>query len=507
MYATAGRMAMRYGPSLARKYIIPMANRFTQRFAYNTGRAIRNAAIKYGSRAGAIGLGAAADSALAAYKRRGSSGSSRGYNKSRRLSDSDFVPETPPASSVTRRRRRAKYNTTGRMGPRFPKGTKKVPPYKMLKKGSMSHTERGGIYEVAIGNTLYIGHNFEVQDIVRAQMRALLMVLFNKAGIMIGNWDNKINTDLRFNTSFAGNPVFAFTVEYQNNQGILTNNSILQIPFNVNSTVNNAGSGEYSGLTVWGAQQYSYRDLAELLYLQWYGILKSTAGPQQNLRLMKIHLHMSTAAVPMASLTLENSRFVHQLKSRLKLLNRTLAGTTAVGDADADQADDIAANPLQGNVYDSPNDRSNFQLNQGQRGLSLTSSEWLSGPRIITANSANLPPCLRKPPKAFVLSCQKSAKVALAPGEIRTSYINYSKSIGINEFISRFRKCLIVPDGSTNYVDFEFGKASLFGLECTLNTRTSEATNISVGYELEQDINVMFVEVNRIPAPIVEVFT
>lgn len=506
MYATAGRMAMRYGPSLARKYIIPMANRFTQRFAFNTGRAIRNAAIKYGSRAGAIGLGAAADSALAAYKRRGSSGSNRGYNKSRRLSDSDFVPETPPASSVSGRRRRAKYNTTGKMGPRFPKGTKKVPPYKMLKNGSMFHTERGGIYEVPIGNTMYIGHNFEVTDIMRAQIRAIMMVLFNKAGIRITNWDTKINADLRYNTGFAANPVFAFVIEYQINQGINTNNSILPIPFNVNSAVNNAGSGQFSGWTVFGAINYSYRDLAELIYLEWFKIIGSTSGVQSNLRMMKVHFHMAVSEVPLASVTTVNSRFIHQLKSRLKLLNRTLAGTTAVGDADADQADDIAANPLEGVVYDSPKDRSNFHVNAGQRGLVTTSSAWLSGPRLIQANSSDLPPALRKPPKAYVLSCQKSAKVKLAPGEIRASYINYTKSISVNDFIAKFRKSVMVPAAATNYVDFEFGKASVFGLETTLNTRTSEAVNVSVGYELEQDINVMFVEVNSLPAPIVEIF-
>lgn len=508
--------ALRYGARYIPRFARYAFGRNAPRVGYHNALAAARMGTSRASAAmaGALpGVGLAAGAAgYSASKRRfsqvGGPHTAR-YNKMRRLSDGSVPPLSPPPSSPVlgpRRPRGPKYNTVGRLGPRFPKGTKKIVPYKMLKKGSMLHTERGGIFEAPISNTMYIGHNFEMEDIMRAQCRALLISLFQKAGMPIKNWDARIQADLKYNINVpASSIIWSIIIEYTQTPAPLVNNTVTYANFDTNATVDTPGAGQYTGTTIKAASLWDYKDLAEHLFTVIRAVLIVPADGK-DVRFMKMHFHFSSAQVPISSISMVNSRFTHQLKSRLKLLNRTLAASTAVGDADADQADDIAANPLEGYVYDSPMDRSAFIVNQGQRGLLAPSpSISLAGPRLIQATSPDLPLCCRKPPKPFVLSCQKSAKVRLAPGEIRVSYINYVKSIGLNDFINMFRKTILAKNLSGDVTEFNFGKASLFGLETTLNTRTNQPVNISVGYELEQDINVMFTELNSVPAPIIQI--
>jgi hypothetical protein len=309
------------------------------------GRSLSRAAVAVG---GALG-------AQAIYK-----SASNAYDKGKQSAQNDMRKTVNKLMGLSKRKsarsqkssyKRVKivggrrYNTKGRAGPPFPRVKKVQSEAAFALKGSRYHEEDGGIKTAGIGNTMYIGHGFGIALVWEGICRSLIKNLMMNADIRITNWDDGIKREVTFTGTTGSTLLFNIGIDYVANQNVNQGTQRNQFTWDVNTTVDNPSVPVYG--FVYGAADWSWDTLA----IKFAAHLKTlvTGFYSDDYQLQKLRYFTPLQTTQIAWLNLQDSVITYDLKSRLKLQNRTLAGG---GATNADLTTDIAANPLSGKIYE-----------------------------------------------------------------------------------------------------------------------------------------------------------
>jgi len=163
--------------------------------------------------------------------------------------------------------------------------------------------------------------------------------------------------------------------------------------------------------------------------------------------------------------------------SNIKIQNRSLAS-----DSSSDR-ESVSSNPLQGKVYKFntipiARDKANYVLGQ----MEMFDS-------IMLARAAELEYAMREPPPSTVFTnCKGSAKIKLEPGAIKTSKVEYEKSMMFLTYLQRIGGRF--GTAPNNQVYESIFPCELFALEDLINVNSAQ--NISCAYESNQVIGVYF---------------
>lgn len=394
--------------------------------------------------------------------------------------------------------RGSRYHTKGRAGPRFPRVKKTKSLAKYQRYGSTFHEEDGGTRTASIGNTMYIGHGFGISKVWGGITRAIVKNLFEDASLPFTNWEDIFKPDALWGSTSGGSLIWTISLDYKINQELNTSTGRTSFNFDINTAVDNPSNATFG--YVYGGTNWTYFTIADTFATFLRDTITTSSVAEYQLQ--KVRLFFSAATVQMGMLNLQDSTLSFDLKSRLKLQNRTLAGG---GATNADLTTDVAANPLNGRIYEVS--KSHFELNNSPNTQASATTTLLSVPAdssIIYADSSTLPLMLRKPPHPSVFKCSKTVNVIMAPGDIRTHYINYQKTMSLNAFITKYSKALWNWDALVP-TKWMFGKSAMLGLETMMNSRGDEATEISLSYEKEQDFNISFAAKNQYPPGIIRI--
>jgi hypothetical protein len=284
-------------------------------------------------------------------------------------------------------RRRRKENATQRLGTSV-----------TLERGGII---RSGISTPVSGNTVCVGHSTMPQDtIIRLAFRAIFKKFYMKLGTYdMSDWNGTL-------IDVPGGAIFS--LNYYNTEEDTTL-----------STINCTTGSNVPAPT-------SFNDLPEFF---WKEIIK--VSQPQNIRfdaLTYFHPNPTNANAPNnTKLVLKDVLLHFYAKSTLKVQNRTL---TKGADNESDDVDNV---PLYGKSY--------FGFGNGTGAInkngnySIASRDFIGDEKYGTIAKVPNEPWYQEPPGPEVFEKVKQfGKVALSPGDVKTSTLSYRKTISLQQF-------------------------------------------------------------------------
>lgn len=356
---------------------------------------------------------------------------------------------------------------------------------KFTQKGVCCVRESGGAQENTPGvlkpQCVYIGHTtWNPADIRYMMVAATVKRLFVKAGIPVGGLDSFIPV-----SSTAG-LVQKYKIQIWYKGEPLAAEARTEVDFDATNT--------------------SYNSIMTLVLNQIFAT--KTNDQTQFLKLVLLTFGDGTAGAKYANVLstvdLTRSKIAVQVKSSLKIQNRTI---NTAGNVEADDVDNV---PLYGRSYEGPGNGVIFNpfraTNAGQTAPNIAPLGTFSSNTIepIPDNtSAGSLYGYDEPPLANVFTkVSRTGKIHLDPAEIKTSVIFYRKSFYFNQL------CNIFYYGSTSPTQgvyrFYNGNYRLFCLEKMLQSVATTSTNkISVHYEVDTKTGCLFIEKSTNVTPFV----
>ncbi len=360
--------------------------------------------------------------------------------------------------------RKSTWRTRGYMGAFKPAKRTSGVPISYAKTGSIFQKDVGGHEE---GNdTVYVGHGTGIWRQVHAGVwRAVLRTLLTKSGISFTNWKQD---------SFL----------FQHNGKITVYYYPKKAPVPPLGQVQRIASQfvVYTGAT--------YDDVAVEIMNKFY--LDIQVGGYDDFQVDMVELVSDQSE----SRIYANTFKLHfDIESKLAIQNRTLAYSGGV-DGDGQLAGNVENNPLEGRMY--LTGRNGFvplvrdeDINLGYHGFFARSDTGLiagdGGTQEGGIAEGSL--LIKPPPASFFRGTQKTAKVTLAPGQIKRSIVRTVKSISLCNFFTMFQTEIAI-NGNAIYTGVftkahTFGDSAMFAFEKTLNTGAGQAEPpISLGYEI-----------------------
>lgn len=173
--------------------------------------------------------------------------------------------------------------------------------------------------------------------------------------------------------------------------------------------------------------------------------------------------------------------------SEMKIQNRTKAHTEAglESSAAAQSAMNVENNPLEGKVYFKKGNlfklRSNMNTGSTFSLATNRDSALIGTGDIDTTGLTNqqINILSRPPSRHSFVGVSRVSKVMVNPGEIKSSRVKYSKTIGLNQLLRSF---LTLLDGGSEY--FWPSVSKLFAFEKMMHTDDAEEPDMDIGYEL-----------------------
>jgi len=357
---------------------------------------------------------------------------------------------------------RRSYKTKGQSAGRFKKGRKNRTNVSIYaNKGILLTSEVGGT--VTDPDCVYIAHTAcDVEKVITESIDALFRKLFEKAGFMVTNLDDRVAhvgiTDAKDWTVQLTEVAGQTGVESVNTQYVtVAASTVKTIATQFYGAFKSFSAGQtYTGS---GAAATDTRLYRLILYTQDYNVtLAPTFHCSLNLKDEMLHMYGC---------------------SEIKIQNRTLSA-----DGGTDE-DNVSSNPLIGRNYlfssmPRTRDKSAFPLNAipVNQGVQLTRAGQL------TNNQAWKEP----PDPVMFTNCRKSAKIRLEPGDIKWSKLVSKKRMNFLDFLERIRlQSGITP--AFNVYNSIF-PSEIFAFEDIINVNGSQ--NISCAYEINQTIGVWF---------------
>lgn len=358
------------------------------------------------------------------------------------------------------------------------------------KQGSVKHLEIGGTVSSRVGpnpedekRCLYVGHTtFDQIELLKILMRGIVRRLAFHCKQFFNNWQEPSN--------------FGHTV---------------QVRFYYRKGVDASGAvlvAQTATIPV-GDTWESFENLCQLAFVT----MQDT--PDYNIQLLRVDIrdpspNAAGSREVLASIDMEKALFDIEIVSKMRIQNRTVA---SVQDPDSDVMTDVSNNPLHGRRYMC----SGNGLKPGQdTGTGVADKAMVGGyPNgILTYVPGDSEDMYRKPPRSTIFTnVKKQQTVDVKPGDIKTSYLKYTATMSVDNFLKAFRLHLYdmkvwYPNTLINLPKKHFcslGKTELIAVEKLLDSRVDEPT-ISIGYELVQSFKgLVRLRKNLITAPIVDV--
>lgn len=344
------------------------------------------------------------------------------------------------------------------------------------KSGVVSKQEWGN--SLSDANAIYLGHGMATNYLVGHIARNIVKKIYTKAGLEPRDW-----ADL---PPFDGAEVHYIQFEWYT--------SPTSTDANLTDTAN----------FVTGNQ---YKDLGDKVATTLRAI--QAGNPTQPVRWAIATLFAVNAGqrYMKSQLNLQRVHMEFQFVSQLKIQNVTEA-STGLGDND-DLVTNVEANPLIGKHYMRKDWKNGFDLHwrPGSKatwdGFYANQNTGIIETTATDANSsATYNETFDKPPPYFAFNATKGAPIKLAPGEIKTSFIDFRTHIMFQNFYDKVYKGLIT---TTSIYPVEFGQVKMVGLEKLLDSRLESDANVTIQYEVMQQLKSTMVEIRQSTLPYVDI--
>lgn len=314
---------------------------------------------------------------------------------------------------------------------------------KFLNQGVIIHREIGDVVSDATKDVVYLAHSCcPKRTVIRAAYAAMVKYLCKKAGIKIKSWESPI--------LIGSNIPARLEIQYKENDGrtVLTKAFTMPVTHNL------------------------------LLVCQdfwaWLDTLNATVFPQQWLRLTYYHDIGTIGSSRLLAYDIDLTTCGIEVygTSHLKIQNRTINSTGN------DQADDVDNVPIYGRSYDVRYNGTTFRdynspLTVGNPQLRTDSDYGVMNFADQTglATDSTLYKEVAQPSQFVGVLSHGNAH--LDPGEIKTSTINFHKTISFNRLITLYKTKGLQSPG----IEFYFGKTRIFGFEKMINAVALNETN------------------------------
>lgn len=339
------------------------------------------------------------------------------------------------------------------------------------KKGAIMCTEVGGeksniLTGKATSQCVWLGHSTYCESIWQQMIcYALIKALFNKAGIMIGAFDQYIPAHF----STGGTCSYTMILWFKVAPGDITQS--VEYTWDSKSQVPNA---LVTQLTGWLFNATDTNDQEQNISLSLHGRVPIAAGNETNILL--------------SQLDLTRARVHLYVKQSMKIQNRT------INTNGNDETDDVDNVPLYGRSYEGPGNGALYYPNidtyltagaSGQQPITASVTSALIAPNQNATTFATLSPMYKEPPLPSQLTkVSKAGKLHLDPGQIKTSVITLTKSYGLQKLVQDMYAGSMTP-GSTQERAFR-GNYRVFAVEKMIqNVATSDINQIRLAYELD----------------------
>jgi len=349
---------------------------------------------------------------------------------------------------------------------------------KHAKAGVVAKYEVGSLKSDSQNNVVYLAHSTApVNRMMEAACGALLKKLYMLAKITVKSWDSLLADEQTYNQRVS--------LYYKPRDGSAT---VIQ-----NFVVS-----------------YTTETLA-LLTSQLTTFMFTLQGVNTPDQFLKIQLYnniglTSSANILVASIDLTTAKFEFDIKSLLKIQNRT------INSAGNDTAEDVDNVPLYGKFYEYKTNGTTYQDYRESVGPSLIvthpSFGVLATNVVVPGTGIQATNMYKEVPlQSQLIGCKSSGKAHIEPGEVKTSVINDSITIPFNKFLKTYlAKQQNEPGGNPRYTQFWIGKSRLFCFERMIQTIASGDAALqpySLAYEHQLDIGATcHVKTDYITAPL-----
>lgn len=317
----------------------------------------------------------------------------------------------------------------------------------ILNKGVYKTVEKGAVVSCAAGSqTYFVGHTTGIyEEVIGAVCRAIFKALFDKAGVPIKN----------FSDSFSW-PVTNDRIDlrYQTAQDAAISTSTYSYP---------------------GGTIEAWLDLfvADVLTqtnddFKMYDITFIPTNPAAT----------SNGIVPYTQMNLQNAKIQFDIKSTLKIQNRS-QGVSAAGDENA--LDNV---PLYGRGYSGWGTGTEY----ARIPTSATTPFYAARTTGMIFNTGTANNGTLEPPFAQLFRrAKREGKIHLDPGQIKTSVLTYRATKNLTWLCNQFNFL-----STDTYPGFKFGNWRMFALEKMLNADTS--TDFKYAYEHNCVLGARFIQ-------------
>lgn len=358
---------------------------------------------------------------------------------------------------VTRTKWHPKYKPQGKVA----KAAKKM----FSKDGAARVVEVSGNIQCPSAETLYIMHACATEQFWVNACRAIIRQLYRDAGEEISAWDQAMKGDTG-----------ARTLQYQYTIG---SNPTSVLTANVVPTAAQTYDGFATQLYNSFQTSFSTSD-ASINLIQFF--LFNTAAPQ----------------LCEATVQVSNMKLIYRVKSRLKIQNQSLAGTTTA-EVDDDVTDNVSRNPLVGRVYVTKYRGTGFKpIHQATHTQGYQTVNHQTGLQFAASNG--LPSFMRKPPPAKVLNSKMMHRINIEPGEIKINHWEDYREIKFSQLVEELQKSF--SDAVNNFQ--HVGYCQTVALEKEMHANVNE-NPIFIHYALEQHYDCVVRKTKSQPPKMVQI--
>lgn len=340
----------------------------------------------------------------------------------------------------------------GRGGKRFPrpKRKRKAP----LFNASLSRTEIGG--EKTGADCVYVGHGPPIYEICICVFESMIRKVLGNHGIRLSSSERPIFPDLPAATTGA---YLYFHVQFDEAGDFVR----------IQADVDNA-------MTIHLLAGVLFEELTDAM---------TSARTQVCIKNGNLSLVTGTTQVAnLANVDFEKASVNLMVNSQMTIQNRT------PGDGASDlSSTDITHNPLDGKVYEISGNMLNGGVGTFRYPTILANINNGSMDYNYVSGALVNPSFKRPPTVSSIKNCQRSAKVSLAPGQIRKSLVKFSRRMSLDKFFQTMFE-FIQESGSIAYkfVRTPLGRCKVYGFEKRCRTGTGTGNDITVGYEVNTTI-------------------
>jgi hypothetical protein len=354
------------------------------------------------------------------------------------------------------------HTTIGKRS-KFAKRKRVVGAGKYLRHGSYKKLERGGTLQSASDGVdkgcVYFAHScFARDEIADAVARALVRRLCIMAELDFTSWNTRLHSQSD-----------EYSIGFQSYLDVADGTLDTSALIFVNSTSN-------------------YSSLADVCRAALVEVINNGEETPEFVNVVLYRRRPNNELIKLALMNLKNVKLDLCSSSRFVVQNRTAAA--GLPDGQEENVNDIQANPLVGRRYLCTGSAPLQKSDVPSRDASILTPDGDSWYKEFTPTNSLATTRWTKPPAAnFFKNCIKSNYIRLSPGEIKSSKIDYNKTMSFFMFIRLMKDALkrkkeqsIVPVRISG-----LGNTEVIGFEKMIDSRTGEPL-VTVGYEANYSI-------------------